>query len=379
VRFPTAIAAALALLLPGGALAQSQVPDPTSGTTTTPTATAPTVPAAGVTPVMGQSRLTGEQIASWFTKQAIRPAIEIPIVDLARFFVEEGNAQDIRGDIAFAQSVLETGWFRYAGSMVKPGDNNYSGLGACDSCSRGNIFATPQEGVRAQIQHLWAYADPNASPTRTARPLADIRFTYVKPYGRAPTWEAMGDGNWATGGGYTEKILGLYAQMLRHNGLEPQVGKLRTVAAGTPAPTGRLKVIVTTRGAVRIGGMPARAGTVASALRTYGSGAGRRAAYGTCHMTWPALGAVMTFRPAAGATTCGDTSTFRAAVLTGPQWVTPSGIAPGDPVSKVRRLHGRKAATGSSAVLVRARNGARLSVRMREGVVKAVLVTAPRR
>jgi hypothetical protein len=45
----------------------------------------------------------------------------------------------------------------------------------------------------------------------------------------------------------------------------------------------------------------------------------------------------------------------------------------------VRRLHGRKAATGSSAVLVRARNGARLSVRMREGVVKAVLVTAPRR
>ena len=45
-----------------------------------------------VTPVMGQSRLTAEQIAAWFAKQKITPAITIPIVDLARIFVDEGNA-----------------------------------------------------------------------------------------------------------------------------------------------------------------------------------------------------------------------------------------------------------------------------------------------
>lgn len=365
------------LAIPAAGLASPQAPAPSGGTATAPTTTSPAVPTASVTPVMGQSRLTGEQIASWFNKQAIRPAIDIPIVDLARLFVDEGNAQDIRGDIAFVQSILETGWFKYEGSMVKPTDNNYSGLGACDTCKRGNIFATPQEGVRAQVQHLWAYADPQADPTKTARPLVDKRFTYVQPYGKAPTWEAMGNGNWASGGGYTEKILSLYAQMLRHNGLEPQQGKMRTVATGTPAPTGPLKVIVTRKGAVRLGDVPARAGTVGAARKAYGSGATTRASYGTCHVTWASLGAVMTFAPAGGAT-CGDDATLRAAILTGRQWVTDKGLAPGNPVSKVRRLYGKRAAKGNSAVLVKAGNGARLSVRMGEGVVKALVVAAPR-
>lgn len=354
------------------ATSQPQAPGP-SGASTAPATTAPSIQA--VTPVMGQSRLTGDQIASWFARQKITPRIAIPILDLARMFVDEGNAQNVRGDIAFVQSILETGWFRYEGSMVKPGDNNYSGLGACDSCSRGNIFATPQDGVRAQIQHLWAYADPTADPTRTARPLTDVRFTYVKPYGRAPTWEAMGNGNWATGGGYTEKILALYASMLRHNGLEPQTTTLRTIASG--APTGPLNVWVTRKGAVRLADLRATRGTLAAARTALGPGT-TRAAYGTCRATWASLGAIMTFSPARGAAPCGDASRVRAAVLRGPQWVTAKGLKPGDPVSKVRKLYGRKAAKGRLGVLVRSRSGARLSARMGEGVVKALVVAVPR-
>lgn len=381
MRVPVIIIAALSLALPAGLAAQSapqpQAPPPPGGTATTaPTGTTGgTTPTASVTPVMGQSRLTGEQIASWFAKQKITPALTIPVLDLARLFVDEGNAQNIRGDIAFAQSILETGWFRYQGSMVKPEDNNYSGLGACDSCSRGNIFKTPQDGVRAQIQHLWAYADPKADPTRTARPLTDIRFTYVRPYGRAPTWEAMGNGNWATGGGYTEKILGLYASMLRHNGLEPQTTTLRTIASG--APSGPLGVLVTRTGAVRLAGIRGVGGTLASATASLGTGS-TRATYGNCRATWASLGAVMTFSPAPGATPCGDESRLRGAVLTGPQWVTAKGLKPGDAVSKVRRLYGKKAARGQVGVLVSSRSGARLSARMGEGVVKALVVAVPR-
>ncbi|MDA3005715.1 MAG: glucosaminidase domain-containing protein, partial [Actinomycetota bacterium] len=296
--------------------------------------------------------------------------------ELARMFVDEGNAQNIRGDIAFVQSILETGWFRYEGSMVKPSDNNYSGLGACDSCSRGNIFATPQDGVRAQIQHLWAYADPKADPTRTARPLTDIRFTYVRPYGRAPTWEAMGNGNWATGGGYTEKILRLYASMLRHNGLEPQTTTLRTIASG--APSGPLAVWVTRKGAVRLADVRGARGTLAAARKSLGPGT-TRAAYGNCRATWASLGAIMTFSPARGGSTCGDDARLRAAVLTGPQWVTAKGLKPGDSVAKARKLYGKKVARGSMGVLVRSKSGARLTARMGEGVVKALIVAVPRR
>lgn len=380
MRYPIVIAAALSLALPAGLAAQApqqpQAPAPPGGTSTTPTGTSGgTTPLTSVTPVMGQSRLTGDQIAAWFAKQKITPAITIPIPELARLFVDEGNAQNVRGDIAFAQSILETGWFRYEGSMVKPTDNNFSGLGACDSCNRGNIFATPQEGVRAQIQHLWAYADPNADPAKVARPLADRRFAMVSPYGKAPTWEAMGNGNWASGGGYTEKILALYASMLRANGLEPQTTTLRSVASG--APSGPLSVLVTRKGAVRMGTLAGRTGTLAAAEKAYGTGS-KRATYGNCRVTWSSLGAVMTFAPESGADTCGPESRVRAAVLTGQQWLTAKGLKPGDPVSKVRKLYGKKAARGSSSVLMSSKSGARLTARIGEGVVKSFLVAVPR-
>ena len=151
-------------------MAQIQAPAPPGGstapTTSTPTTGTPTTPAAprltSVTPLVGQSRLTGAQIAAWFAKQGVTPTIVTPILDLANIFVDEGNAQNVRGDIAFAQSVLETGWFAYKGSMVKATDNNFSGLGACDTCTSGNQYPSPTAGVRAQIQHLWAYGDPAA-------------------------------------------------------------------------------------------------------------------------------------------------------------------------------------------------------------------------
>jgi len=42
----------------------------------------------------------------------------------------------VRGDLAFAQAVLETGSFGHAL------DNNYSGIGACDSCTSEFLFPT---------------------------------------------------------------------------------------------------------------------------------------------------------------------------------------------------------------------------------------------
>lgn len=107
------------------------------------------------TPVLGASLLTAEQMTAWYAAAGIVPASPVPVAELAARFADEGAAQGVRADIAFAQAMLETGYLRFGG-IVQPADLNFSGLGACDSCPRGLAFPSAELGVRAQIQHLYA-------------------------------------------------------------------------------------------------------------------------------------------------------------------------------------------------------------------------------
>ena len=52
------------------------------------------------------------------------------------------------------------------GGQVRGTDNNFAGMGACDSCNGGNRFPDARTGVRAQMQQLRVYAD--ASLTNAA-------------------------------------------------------------------------------------------------------------------------------------------------------------------------------------------------------------------
>jgi hypothetical protein len=182
-------------------------------------------PAAGSVPVMGQSDLTAEQVAAffWANQPPGSPCLTVFVEDLSAFFVWEGNVENVRGDIAFAQSIVETGWFRYGG-QVQCWQNNYAGLGATDGGAAGASFPDADTGVRAQIQHLRAYADPSATsctqpPLHT--PCVDPRFNLVNPKGKAPTWNQMGNGNWATSTTYASSVLNLYNRMRAFAGLPP--------------------------------------------------------------------------------------------------------------------------------------------------------------
>ena len=120
----------------------------------------------GGVPVMGDAQLTADQIAAWFQSTGQRAKLDdgTTIADLAKIYIEEGAAEHVRGDIAFAQSVVETGSF-----SVAPG-NNFAGIGTCDSCEHGYSFPTPRDGVRAQIQLLKSYADPDSVAATLANP-----------------------------------------------------------------------------------------------------------------------------------------------------------------------------------------------------------------
>lgn len=177
--------------------------------------------ALDVIPVMGAAQLNARQMADWFdsTGMSYRLAGGIPIRELAQIFIEEGADEDVRGDMAFAQSVLETGYFKWAT------DNNYAGLGACDSCSGEPGFPSPRDGVRAQIQHLKNYGDPDSRTPGLAHPPSPTwygsdpahaarNFDTFFAKGRAQTWQVMGKGNWATDPNYATKVIGIYIRMV---------------------------------------------------------------------------------------------------------------------------------------------------------------------
>lgn len=98
--------------------------------------------------------------------------------------------------MVISQSIIETGWFKFVGSSVKPEQHNYSGLGATGGGNPGNTFETIEDGVTAQIQHLWAYSQTTEIPVD--EDIIDQRFKYVAR-GCAPTWEELA-GKWACPG-----------------------------------------------------------------------------------------------------------------------------------------------------------------------------------
>jgi hypothetical protein len=183
--------------------------------------TAPTLIAqpADTVPIMAPARVPAAAIVAWVNSRTPRPpgtySATVPLETLAQMFIDEGAAEGVTGDVAFVQSVVETGWFRFSGS-IPASYNNFAGIGATDANPAPAIFSDARTGVRAQIQHLRAYADPSATtcsvpPLRN--PCVDPRFALVVPKGRAATWNQMGNGNWATAPTYSTSILTLFAEL----------------------------------------------------------------------------------------------------------------------------------------------------------------------
>ncbi|WP_251026480.1 N-acetylmuramoyl-L-alanine amidase [Bacillus sp. ISL-46] len=157
--------------------------------------------------ILGPTFLTPEQM-NQFVKKVNPNAPE-----LGQFYQTLGKYYGIRGDVAFAQAIHETDYFRFTG-VVNPEQNNYSGIGATGGDTRGASFENQEEGVLAQLQHLYAYA--TAKPLPDQYPLVDPRFHLVDR-GSAPTWTAL-NGKWAVPGTtYGQSILNLYEKMI-HSG-----------------------------------------------------------------------------------------------------------------------------------------------------------------
>ncbi len=211
MRFRRAALAALIVLAMFAGACRAAGPKP-------PSTLPPTLTPGTTIPIMGRSRLTAAQLTAWFNLRQPRPAglyaAAVPVATLARIFLEEGAAEGVTGDVAFVQAIVETRWFRFGGS-VAGSMNNFAGIGVTDSNPKPAVFRDARTGVRAQIQHLRAYADERAHACAVpplAHPCVDPRFNLVSPKGTTPHWNDLGNGRWATSPTYAASILSLYLE-----------------------------------------------------------------------------------------------------------------------------------------------------------------------
>ena len=169
--------------------------------------------------IEGTSSVTANSLIMYFKrKNVLYPAYyknsDAPTIEkFCQIYVEEAKAENIKVEVAFMQAMLETGWLKFGG-VVEISQYNFAGIGALDGGVKGASFSSVREGVRAQIQHLKAYA--NKEPLKNQQ--VDPRFHLVKR-GTAKYVEWLGQQEnpsgygWATGSEYGNKILKLIKEL----------------------------------------------------------------------------------------------------------------------------------------------------------------------
>ncbi|MDD3404420.1 MAG: glucosaminidase domain-containing protein [Hespellia sp.] len=159
--------------------------------------------------IMGENGVNLQQMVAFFQASGHTYPSEplgvggaATIEDYCQMFLEEAAAEGVRAEIPYVQSMKETGWLQFEG-VCEVSQYNFAGLGATGGDVAGESYPDVRTGIRAQIQHLKAYA--------TADPLqgscVDTRYELVRkasaPYvqwlGQQENPEGCG---WATDSGY---------------------------------------------------------------------------------------------------------------------------------------------------------------------------------
>ena len=177
----------------------------------------------GVTSIMGnstvgQDRVTvvEKMVAHYMTSGKLYPSNALngvgelgviggapDIVTFCEIIYDEAVFENVRPEILYAQIMLETGYLQYGGD-VEINQFNFGGLGATGNGVKGNSFIDVRTGIKAQVQHLKAYA--SVEPLNATQ-VVDERFKYVTR-NTAPYVEWLGikenptGKGWAAAAGY---------------------------------------------------------------------------------------------------------------------------------------------------------------------------------
>ncbi len=181
--------------------------------------------------IAGPNSLTQAQISAWYhgLGKGNGNLNGVSVDQVIGYYLTEGSAQGIRGDFAFAQACWETGYFTSPDTSL----NNYAGIGHPVSAPSGLDFASPQIGVRAQIQLL-------------AKAVAGNNVTLAEP-NVGVNWESRQvttvgglSGNWAQDPNYATELIDVFNSMVGGLPVAPAGGIPIPIpgvtGGGTPPP-----------------------------------------------------------------------------------------------------------------------------------------------
>ena len=170
--------------------------------------------------IMGCTTVDAEDMVAQYEAQNVEYPSDVlteggaPDIDsFCTIVIEEADAEGVRGEVVYEQAMLETGWLQFGGD-ASAGQFNFSGLGTTGGGVAGNSFPDVRTGIRAQVQHLKAYA----SSEELTQACVDNRFQYVARES-APYVEWLGiqenpyGGGWAAGRSYGYKLRSLLADL----------------------------------------------------------------------------------------------------------------------------------------------------------------------
>lgn len=172
--------------------------------------------------IMGSTYTYLEQMIRYYNANEEYPSYyagtDAPTIEVfCQIYLEEAEAEGVRAEVAFCQAMKETGYLRFLGD-VRIEQNNFAGIGTTGGGVPGYSFESVRQGIRAQIQHLKAYA----STEELKNTCVDPRFDLVKR-GTSLYVEWLGihenpfGGGWAADLNYGHSIINDYIVKLFSN------------------------------------------------------------------------------------------------------------------------------------------------------------------
>ena len=171
--------------------------------------------------IYGEPIATKTQAAAYIRQTNPDVKLACTVEELVELYWQEAEREQVRPDLALAQSLVETATYKYGGDVLHH-QNNFCGLGTTGGGVRGASFATPELGVRAHIQHLLAYTQRQEPSTEIVDPRYDVAHRIRMERGIVDTWYGL-NGTWATGSLYCEKIMATYKKILAMQVKEPAI------------------------------------------------------------------------------------------------------------------------------------------------------------
>lgn len=174
--------------------------------------------------ISGKSSVTQKQMAAYYNSKikslkktypskALGKGGAATIEEFCKIFYEECQAEGIKAEVAFIQSMVETGYLQFGGD-VKVEQFNFAGLGATGNGNPGNSFKDVRTGVRAQVQHLKCYANDELLKNECVDPRWGSWLRGKAPY---VEWLSIPNNpngtGWAADAKYSEKILSGIAEL----------------------------------------------------------------------------------------------------------------------------------------------------------------------